>query len=322
MKISDACSTFVDEEAVLRNLRRATVEGYQSIFRLLVQWSNAKDLTLLTDLDEEQFRAWMRSWTCQPSTARRRLTQLKTFYRVAVDRGWVARSPLAKVRPPKSDSPPTMPLTIDEMRSLLTASAGRPRERGLLLLMRYSGLAIRDAATLRRDALTGTELTLRRAKSGELVMVALPQVVVEAITPLRGRNDQHFWWTGTGSGATTAKYWRTRLNDIADRAGVVGFHPHRLRDTFAVELLNAGVSMEDVSALLGHSDVATTERYYAPWDRRRRERLNRIVREANRQDPLLAELTNQTEREEPVTRSLPGTPANPIQKDEHGLRLG
>ena len=79
MKISDACSTFVDEEAVLRNLRRATVEGYESIFRLLVQWSNAKDLTLLTDLDEEQFRAWMQSWTCQPSTARRRLTQLKTF---------------------------------------------------------------------------------------------------------------------------------------------------------------------------------------------------------------------------------------------------
>ncbi len=319
MTISDACSTFVEEEAAWRNLRRATVQGYQSVFRSLLCWSSDKDLSLLEDLDEEQFRAWMRSWTCQPSTARKRLTQMKAFFHVAVDRGWVSRSPLAKVRPPKSDSSPTMPLTLDEMRSLLAASADQPRERGLFLLMRYSGLAIGDAATLRRDALAGTELTLRRAKSSELVMVALPQVVVEAITPLRGRSAEHFWWTGKGARATTAKYWRSRLKDIADRAEVVKFHPHRLRDTFAVELLNAGVSMEDVSVLLGHSDVATTERYYAPWDRRRRERLNRIVREANRQDPLLAELTNETDREESVARSLPGTPVNPMKDGRHGL---
>ena len=47
----------------------------------------------------------------------------------------------------------------------------------------------------------------------------------------------------------------------------------RLRDTFAVALLAQGVSIEDVCSLLGHGSIRTTERYYAPWDRRRRERL-------------------------------------------------
>ena len=87
-----------------------------------------------------------------------------------------------------------------------------------------------------------------------------------------------------------SNYWRQRLARIAEKAGVQDFRTHRLRDTFAVELLLADVSIEDVSVLLGHSSVQTTERYYAPWDRSRRDRLARIVRDAHKRDPLLAEL--------------------------------
>ncbi|MCY4584344.1 MAG: tyrosine-type recombinase/integrase, partial [Chloroflexi bacterium] len=68
------------------------------------------------------------------------------------------------------------------------------------------------------------------------------------------------------------------------------FRARNNRDTFAVSLLVQGVAIEDVSALLGHSSIRTTERYYAPWDRRRRERLRQIVQEANRSDPVLAEI--------------------------------
>ncbi len=74
------------------------------------------------------------------------------------------------------------------------------------------------------------------------------------------------------------------------QSGVEGFRTHRLRDTFVVELLLADVSIEDVSVRLGHSSVQTTERYYAPWDRSRRDRLTRIVRDAHKREPLLTEL--------------------------------
>lgn len=40
---------------------------------------------------------------------------------------------------------------------------------------------------------------------------------------------------------------------------------HRLRDTFACDLLQNGVSLEDVSNLLGHQSIVTTERHYAKW---------------------------------------------------------
>ena len=290
MTIRDACSAFLGQEARIRNLRQGTIEGYESILRSLSRWADENDLSVLEDLDEDAARAWVESWTCQPSTTRHRLSQLKAFFRFAFERGWVTRSLLSTIRPPRSTSPPTMPLEVSELRALLAASKHQPKECALILLMRYSGLAIGDAVTLKRESVADTELTLRRAKSGELVTVDLPVAVVRAMLSIRAPSPDYFWWSGRGKPVTSAKYWRSRLGIIADRAGVAGFRPHRLRDTFAVSLLGEGVLIEDVSILLGHRSIQTTERYYAPWDRRRRERLNRIVKEANRSDPVLADI--------------------------------
>ena len=290
MTIREACSTFLDEELRFRNRAQGTIQGYETVFRSLARWATKSGVSCLADLDDRAIRNWIKEWTCRPATTRQRLTQMKKFFLFAVERGWVPRSPLATVRPPRADSSPTMPLTVREMRALLRACGQRLKERGLILLMRYSGLAIGDAVTLTREAVVGTELTLRRAKTGELVMVDLPHIVVRAIRSIRGPSPDYFWWSGKGQRVTSAKHWRTRLAAVAASAGVEGFHPHRLRDTFAVALLTAGVSIEDVSSLLGHSSIQTTERHYAPWDRRRRDRLTRVVRAANRLDPLLAEM--------------------------------
>jgi integrase/recombinase XerD len=41
-------------------------------------------------------------------------------------------------------------------------------------------------------------------------------------------------------------------------------HPHRFRDTFAVSLLNAGASLENVSVLLGHTSIRVIQKHYNP----------------------------------------------------------
>ena len=60
------------------------------------------------------------------------------------------------------------------------------------------------------------------------------------------------------------------------------FHSHQLRDTFAVELLLAGMPIEKVSKLLTHKSVRVTERYYAPWNKPRLEQLEAESIEAMR----------------------------------------
>ena len=60
-------------------------------------------------------------------------------------------------------------------------------------------------------------------------------------------------------------------------AGLPDAHPHMLRDTFAVEMLLAGVPLDQVSILLGHRSVKITEKHYAPWVRARQEQLEQSV---------------------------------------------
>ena len=61
-------------------------------------------------------------------------------------------------------------------------------------------------------------------------------------------------------------------------AKILDGHAHRFRDAFAIGLLQAGVPMDRVSVLLGHSSIKVTEKHYSPWVRARQEQLQADVR--------------------------------------------
>jgi integrase len=65
---------------------------------------------------------------------------------------------------------------------------------------------------------------------------------------------------------------------VFKEAGIAGGQVHRSRDTFAVGLLQAGVPMDRVSVLLGHSNIKVTEKHYSPWVRARQEQSEADVR--------------------------------------------
>ena len=291
MTVQEACDAYL-RELEARNLRKSTLVTYRSVFRHLRSFAAEAGIARIDAINKTALRTWRDQWTWAHSTQRRALSQLKAFFAFAVAEGWIGESPVNGIQRPRSNARPTMPLSVDEVRGLLGASRAKPKEQALILLMRYSGLAIRDASTLRLDAVQADgDLVLRRAKSDELVTVRLPAEVVAALDGIAELGHPHYFWTGRSEPETPAKYWRKRLRRVADEAGIQGFHPHRLRDTFAVELLLAGVLIQDVSTLLGHSSVATTERYYAPWNLARRERLGLIVQKVHQRDPILLEFT-------------------------------
>ena len=106
-----------------------------------------------------RFRAM---WPDAPITASRNLERLRNFFRRWQDAGWIDRNPTKAVRLPKVSPAPTLPFEQDEFEKILAArethsgsgkhgSGNRARLRALILLMRHSGLRIRDAATLERS---------------------------------------------------------------------------------------------------------------------------------------------------------------------------
>jgi hypothetical protein len=74
----------------------------------------------------------------------------------------------------------------------------RQRMRTLTLLLRCSGLHIRDAVTCARERLVGSKLFLYQAKTGTAVYCPLPPLGVDALKETKGPNPKYFFWTGTG----------------------------------------------------------------------------------------------------------------------------
>jgi len=107
------------------------------------------------ELLTEYIATWPKVYPASSTRSRVR-DRLSTFLRFCYEAGWLPRIP--KLSPIKVEQSPTMPLTADEYKRLLDtthATFGNEPERGtraraLLQLMRHSGLAIRDALTLKR----------------------------------------------------------------------------------------------------------------------------------------------------------------------------
>lgn len=156
---------------------------------------------------------------------------------------------------------------------------------------RYSGMRISDAVALSADRLKANKLFLYTAKTGVPVYTVLPDHVVKALEATPRAAPKLYFWTGQGKLETAVKEWQRKLREIFDLADVekggANAVAHRFRDTFSVELLLAGVPIERVSMLLGHSSVRITERHYSPWVRSRQEQLEADVRNAWASDPLI-----------------------------------
>lgn len=138
--------------------------------------------------------------------------------------------------------------------------------RTMILLVLHSGVRISDAVLLHRDRIKNGKLFLRQAKTKHPVWVPLPKTVLSALLDCDEGNS-HYFYNGIGKPKTAITEWQARLKNVYTIAGIVeeGYKSHRLRDTFAVNLLEKGVSLETVSMLLGHQSIAITQRHYNPW---------------------------------------------------------
>ena len=150
----------------------------------------------------------------------------------------------------------------------------------MILLLRYSGLRMQDAACLERARLDEDKLFLYQQKTGTPVYCPLSKPVVQKLAVLENANQQSFFYDGKSQPESMVKSWNRVFKKIGATADptVPNCHPHRFRDTFAVSLLLKGVSLDSVSKLLGHSSIKITERHYPPWVKARQEQLESEVR--------------------------------------------
>jgi integrase/recombinase XerD len=293
--IVDAHKKFT-ADAEARKLNQATLYKYRLLFRHLDKFAEIYKLECLDQLDLDTLATFRASWTEGPRTSLKKLERLRAFMRFAEKRKWIDGNPAIDLKAPKVPNKPTLPFTREEMISILTAlgpygkSAGlrnAQRLKAFVLLLRYSGMRIGDAVQLGINRLQDNKLLLHTEKTGVQVYCVLPDIVIKALDAAPRSSEHYFFWTGKSTVRSAKGKWQRRLQRLFEFANVVGGHAHRFRDTFAVELLLAGVPLDRVSVLLGHSSIRITERHYAPWTRSRQQQIEADLNSAWKTDPVL-----------------------------------
>lgn len=292
-------------DAAARELSDATIYKLDIFFRKqFLTWCKAEGYKLLRELDLAAVRSFRTSWRDGAMAKKKKQERLTGFFWFCIRAGWIIANPTNNLGRISVTQAPTDYFTREEFDKLLDSTylyrESRSEEsiggihgtrlRTLLLLMRWSGLRIRDAITLERTRLVGDNLLLYQAKTGTPVYVPLPPQVADALrsVPQGNRpNPRYFFWSGNSLPKTAVADWQRSFRRLFTLAGLEKpdgspkrCFPHMLRDTFAVEMLLAGVPIDQVSMLLGHSSVKITEKHYSPWVKARQEQLAASVRNA------------------------------------------
>jgi integrase len=206
--------------------------------------------------------------------------------------GWIASNPALALTRVRVKERPTGYFTQDEFKQICEAATTHYRRQDLpcaelnqrlltfVLCLRWSGLRIGDAIQLERTRLDKNDrILLYMEKTGEPLGVVIPPKIAAAMRKLPG--DKYFFWDGRANYKGVLRSWEYTLASLFKRAEIKKrAHPHMFRDTFAIELLLAGVPLDQVSKLLGHRSIKITERHYAPWVAARQKQLEESVRKA------------------------------------------
>jgi integrase len=292
-------------DARSRQLKPDTLQKLGRIFeKQLLPWAKTEGIEYLDQLDLDALLTFRSTWTECALVRSKKQERVKGFFWACFRRNFISQVPALGLSKIKTNQVPTDYFPQNEYDTILAAISGygdprggfldvedtRTRLRTLTLLMRWSGLRIRDAITLERNRLEGDSLLLYQAKTGQPVYVPLPPYVVKALESIPDgpvANPRYFFWSGNGHPKSAVANWQRsyrRLFQLADIRKPDGkrkrCHPHMFRDTFAVEMLLAGVPIDQVSILLGHSSVKITEKHYAPFVKARQVQLQNSVREA------------------------------------------
>ena len=176
---------------------------------------------------------------------------LRGFFRFCEASDWIGKNPAVRIRPPRVEEKPTLPLDDVDVKRLLDACrkyrGDGKRLRAMILLLRYTDLRISDAVALKRDRVQRDRVFLYQQKTGTPVYVPVPDFVAKSLNALPLRD--YVFWSGNGELKSGIEDWRRSFRSLATIADVKRLHFHRLRDSFAVSLLERGIDIETVAVL-------------------------------------------------------------------------
>ena len=275
----DFIKEFLTYIQVEKGLARHTLESYARDLARLERWSTKSGKTVV-----ELTRADLRKWIAQlsreglaPTSVARAVSAARGLFRFLMLDGHIKRHPTEDLDTPQRFAYLPQFLTEDEINQLFAApdiaTEEGIRDRALLEVMYAAGLRVSELVTLKQsDVDTHAGLVVCHGKGSKERRVPIGKSAIHwlqqygAIRAGYGKSAAPNMFINRGKPVTRQFAW-AMIKRYAAKAGVKDISPHTLRHSFATHLLQHGADSRSVQALLGHSDISTTQIYTHITDR-------------------------------------------------------
>ena len=268
----DFIREFLSYIQVEKGLSANTLQNYERDIRRLQTWA-ADKRKVIERLERPDVREWIASMSREglaPSSIARAVSAARSFFRFLMLDRHVLRDPTEDIHTPQKSSHLPKFLTEEEMERLLRAPDIKTdvgvRDRAMLELMYAAGLRVSELCGLKVSDvdLDGAIVTChgkgskqRRIPIGKSAVHWLQRYI--AVRNRLGSNNPVLF-VNRGRALTRQLAWSI-IKTYAAKAEVPNISPHTLRHSFGTHLMQHGADSRSVQALLGHSDISTTEIY-------------------------------------------------------------
>jgi len=275
--LADARTRFLDHLRFERRLSPATVGGRARDLSQFLVWCAAVRIDTFARLDSQAVRSYagrLRRDGRDPSTLERHLSSLRSWFRFAIEQGWLTHNPATEVRAPKKARALPKTLTREQARTAVEApveadGVEAQRDRAILELLYSSGLRRAELLNLSQADFSADHSEVRvTGKGSKQRLVPVGGPAREAIAAwLRVRAnlaaaDEPALFVGRNGTRLSTSTLAQRLHYWARRSSLeTVLHPHRMRHSFATHLLEESGDLRAVQELLGHARLSTTQVY-------------------------------------------------------------
>lgn len=260
---------------VEKGLSPNSLMSYRRDLQKLKEWAEARGREPQS-LAKDELSQWIMSLGRAGLGSRsiaRTLSAARGFFHFLLLDGHIKTDPTADLVAPQAGQKLPRFLTPEEVEALLvapdTTTPEGVRDRAIIEMLYACGLRVSELVSLAPDQIdldqgilscSGKGSKQRRVPIGRSALAWVTRYADVRRKLLGGRDAKKLFVASGGGPLTRQSVWST-LKRYAAAAGVRDVSPHVLRHSFATHLLAGGADTRSVQALLGHSDLATTQIY-------------------------------------------------------------
>ena len=248
---------------------RRDIEQYENYIN-----KNKLNYAKVTEEDIEQYMEYLKSEDKKKSTISRSLAAIRSFYQFLVRIKKIKKDPSKTIESPKVEKRVPNILTSQEVELLLEqpkdVDLKGTRDKAMLEFAYATGMRVTEIISLDLDDVNleeGYVICRDRNKTrniplGSMSLKALKEYIDEARTYLIKDEDEEALFVNiNGTRLTRQGFWKI-VKYYKEQAHIAkDITPHVLRHSFATHLLQNGADLKAIQAMLGHSDISSTQIY-------------------------------------------------------------